>query len=241
VRRFEFPVDVAHAKSVNETFTELRRLRMSAALTAAVLLALGIWFFWIATPWSYILGGVFCIGAATSLWVMVWAPKKMGSIESLYTRGDLVPAVVAETMPSGATLLSLVDVAKPGVDEPHYVLITRVVRALPGHAVERGAEVPAVSVLADRGRNTGGRTWQLVSAMPIAWGTTDAAVLARAAAEITEGEWALLHANIGLSEKVRKAKNQQLLVDPADLPEDLTRPTEEPGAEPAERPTEEPG
>ena len=61
MRRFEFPVDVAHAKSVNETFTELRRLRMSAALTAAVLLALGIWFFWIATPWSYILGGVFCI------------------------------------------------------------------------------------------------------------------------------------------------------------------------------------
>ncbi|WP_415975449.1 DUF3239 domain-containing protein [Rhodococcus sp. 077-4] len=221
MRRFQFSVDVAHAKSVNETFTELRRLRASAALTAVFLIALGAWFIWIATPWSYILGAVFAIGAATSLWVMLWAPKKMGSIESQYAEGDLVPAVVAETLPVGALLLALVDIAKPGVDEPHYVLTTRVVRALPGHAVERGAKVPAVSVLADRGRNTGGRTWQLVSAMPIAWGTADPVVIARATDQITEGEWALLHANIGLSEKVRKAKNQQLLVDPADLPDDL--------------------
>ncbi|MDZ7928769.1 MAG: DUF3239 domain-containing protein [Rhodococcus sp. (in: high G+C Gram-positive bacteria)] len=173
MRKFEFPVDVAHAKSVNETFTELRRLRSSAALTAVFLIALGAWFIWIAAPWSYILGAVFLIGAATSLWVMLWAPRKMGSIESQYAAGDLVPAVVAEKLPGGAILLALVDIAKPEVDEPHYVLITRVVRALPGHAVERGAQVPAVSVLADRGRNTGGRTWQLASAMPIAWGTTD--------------------------------------------------------------------
>lgn len=221
MRKFEFPVDVAHAKSVNETFTELRRLRASAALTALFLVALGAWFIWIAAPWSYILGAVFLIAAATSLWVMLWAPRKMGSIESQYGAGDLVPAVVAEKLPGGATLLALVDIAKPGVDEPHYVLITRVVRALPGHAVERGAQVPAVSVLADRGRNTGGRAWQLASVMPIAWGTTDPAVIARATREITEGEWALLHANIGLSEKVRTAKNQQLLIDPADLPDDL--------------------
>ncbi|MGV8873842.1 MAG: DUF3239 domain-containing protein [Rhodococcus sp. (in: high G+C Gram-positive bacteria)] len=221
MRKFQFPVDVAHAKSVNETFTELRRLRASAALTAAVLIALGAWFIWIATPWSYILGAVFCIGAATSLWVMLWVPRKMNSIESQYAAGDLVPAMVAEKLPSGAILLALVDIAKPGVDEPHYALITRVVRALPGHALERGVKVPSVSVLADRGRNTVGRTWQLVSVMPIAWGTDDPTVIARATEEVTEGEWALLHANIGLSEKVRTSKNQQLLVDPADLPDDL--------------------
>ncbi|CCQ17767.1 putative integral membrane protein [Rhodococcus sp. AW25M09] len=221
MRKFQFPVDVAHAKSVNETYTELRRLRVSAAFTAVFLIALGAWFMWIATAWSYILGAVFFIGAATSLWVMLWTPRKMGSIESRYAAGDLVPTVVAEKLPDGALLLALVDIAKPGVEEPYYVLITRPVRALPGHAMERGAQVPAVSILADRGRNTGGRTWQLVSAMPIAWGTTDPAVLARATDEITDAEWALLHANIGLSEKVRTAKNQQLLIDPADLPDDL--------------------
>ncbi|MFY2786916.1 DUF3239 domain-containing protein [Rhodococcus sp. KRD162] len=221
MRKFQFPVDVAHAKSVNETFTELRRLRTSAAVTAVFLIALGAWFIWIATAWSYILGAVFCIGAATSLWVMVWAPRKMGSIESRYAAGDLVPSVVAEKLPDGALLLALIDIGKPGVDEPYYVLITRRVRALPGHAMERGAQVPSVSVLADRGRNKGGRTWQLVSVMPIAWGTTDQAVLARATDAITEGEWALLHANIGLSEKVRTSKNQQLLIDRAELPEDL--------------------
>lgn len=221
MRRFEFPVDVAHAKAVNETFTELRRLRASAALTAVVLVALGAWFFWIAAPWSFILGAVFFIAAATSLWVILWAPKKMGSIESRYAAGELVPAVVAEPLHAGALLLALIDVAKPGVAQPHYVLTTRVVRALPGHRTERGEKVPAVSVLADRGRNSSGKTWQLASTMPIAWGTTDRAVIARATAQISEEEWALLQANIGLCEKVRRSRNQQLSVDPADLPDNL--------------------
>ena len=46
-------------------------------------------------------------------------------------------------------------------------------------------------------------------------------VIARATGSITEAEWALLVANIGMTEKVRAADNQQLLVDPQDLPEDL--------------------
>lgn len=61
----------------------------------------------------------------------------------------------------------------------------------------------------------------MVSPMPIAWGTTDHSVIERAIAEITEAEWSLLVANIGLSEKVREADNQQLLVDPHDLPDNL--------------------
>ncbi|MGA9871307.1 MAG: DUF3239 domain-containing protein [Rhodococcus sp. (in: high G+C Gram-positive bacteria)] len=221
MRQFEFPVDVDHAKSVNETMADVRRLRLSAVVTAVVLVAVAAWFFWLGHPWSYILGAVFVITAATSLWVTVWAPRKVGTVEDLYAKGSLIPAVVAEKRARGVTLLALVDIAKPDVATPHYALVTRSVRTLPGHELVEGELVPSVSVLADRNKNTIGDTWQMVSPMPIAWGTTDAAVIERATAEISEAEWSLLVANIGLSEKVRGSENQQLLVDPHDLPDDM--------------------
>jgi hypothetical protein len=221
VRRFQFPVDVAHAKSVNETMADVRRLRASAIVTAAVLIAAAAWFFWLAHPWSYILGAVFVITAATSLWVTVWAPRKVGTVEDLYKNGSLVPAVIAETRARGVTLLALIDIAKPDANSPHYALVTRSVRSLPGHELVEGELVPSVSVLSDRTKNTISDSWQMVSPMPIAWGTTDKSVIERATAEISEAEWSLLVANIGLSEKVREADNQQLLVDPHDLPDDL--------------------
>jgi hypothetical protein len=221
VRHFQFPVDVAHAKSVNETMADVRRLRVSAIVTAVVLIVAGIWFFWMAHPWSFILGAVFLITAATSLWVTVWAPRKVGTVEDLYAKGGLVPAIIAETRARGVTLLALIDIAKPDAGARHYALVTRSIRTLPGHELVEGELVPSISVLADRNKNTIGDTWQMVSPMPIAWGTTDKAIIDRATAEISDEEWALLVANIGLSAKVREADNQQLLVDPHDLPDDL--------------------
>ncbi|OAK54940.1 histidine kinase [Rhodococcoides kyotonense] len=200
---------------------DVRRLRVSAIVTAVVLIGAGIWFFWMAHPWSYILGAVFLITAATSLWVTVWAPRKVGTVEDLYAKGGLVPAVIAEKRARGVTLLALVDIAKPDADTRHFALVTRSIRTLPGHELVEGELVPSISVLADRNKNTIGDTWQMVSPMPIAWGTTDKTIIARATAEISDEEWALLVANIGLSAKVREADNQQLLVDPHDLPDDL--------------------
>lgn len=200
---------------------DVRRLRVSAIVTAVILIAAAAWFFWMAHPWSYILGAVFVITAATSLWVTVWAPRKVGTVEDLYAQGGLVPAVIAETRARGVTLLALIDIAKPDAGSPRYALVTRSIRSLPGHELVEGELVPSVSVLADRTKNTISDTWQMVSPMPIAWGTTDASVIQRARAEISEAEWQLLVANIGLSGKVREAENQQLLVDPHDLPDDL--------------------
>ncbi|SNS41032.1 Protein of unknown function [Rhodococcoides kyotonense] len=196
---------------------DVRRLRVSAIVTAVVLIAAGIWFFWLAHPWSYILGAVFLITAATSLWVTVWAPRKVGTVEDLYAKGGLVPAVISEKRARGVTLLALIDIAKPGSETKHYALVTRSIRSLPGHELVEGELVPSISVLADRNKNTIGDTWQMVSPMPIAWGTKDKSIIDRATSEITEAEWALLVANIGLSPKVREADNQQLLIDPHDL------------------------
>lgn len=200
---------------------DVRRLRVSAIVFTVVLVAAAVWFVYMGHLWSYVLGAVFVVVAATSLFVTVWAPSKVGSVEQLYADGPLIPAIVAETKARGVTLLALVDVAKPDAGAPHYALVTRSVRALPGHELVEGELVPSVSVLADRNTKTAGDTWQMVSPMPIAWGTTDAGVIERARAEISDAEWSLLVAKIGVFGKVRDSENQQLPVDPEDIPDEL--------------------
>jgi hypothetical protein len=218
VRSFEFPVDHSHANSVNETVGDVRRLRVSAIVTAMLLAGLAAWLIYLAHPWSYIVGVVVALLAVTSLWVAFWAPKKVGSVEKLYAEGPLVPAVVAVARPRGATLLALVDVAKPSADRPHYALVTRNIRALPGHSLTNvGERVPSIAVLADRSNKSTADTWQMVSPMPIAWGTKDQKVIRRAADSISGAEWKLLAKSIPLAEQVPRAENQQIPVDPADL------------------------
>ncbi|MGF7122324.1 DUF3239 domain-containing protein [Rhodococcus sp. TAF43] len=221
MRRFEFPVDKLHAKSVNETLADLRRLQWSAAVMAVALGAGAAGLFVLGQPWSYILGAVLAVCAVTSLWMVVWTPRKVGSIDELYAKGNLVPAVVSEIHPRGYTLLSLLDIAKPDATEPHYALATRTVRALPGRGWTVGKKIPSVSVLGDRSSRGNGDTWQMVSFMPIAWGTRDSKVLTQATARIDDVEWNLLRKNISMSEKVRGSSNQFVLVDPAELPNEL--------------------
>ncbi|MDH6280811.1 DUF3239 domain-containing protein [Prescottella agglutinans] len=221
MRPFEFPVDKLHAKAVNETLSDIRRLQVSAVLMAVILGAGAAGLFYLAQPWSYVLGVVLALFALTSLFMVVWTPRKVGSIEDLYAKGNLVPAVVAEVHPRGYTLLALADVAKPGAAEPHYALTTRTVRALPGKGHSVGTKVPSVSVLGDRSTRSGDDNWQMVSVMPIAWGTRDSKVITQATAQIGDAEWKLLSKNISRSEKVRTSDKQFVLLDPAELPDEL--------------------
>ncbi|MGW0043545.1 DUF3239 domain-containing protein [Rhodococcus sp. NPDC003348] len=218
MRRFEFPVDTAHAKSVNETVGDVRRLRWSAIITALLFAALAAWFVVLAHPWSYILAAVAVVVAVASLWMAFWAPRKVGSVEDLYANGELVPAIVAVSRPRGATLLALVNTAKPSADAPHYALVTRTIRTLPGHSLTNvGERVPSISVLSDRTTNSHADTWQMVSPMPIAWGTRDPKVLRRAIEQIPNAEWKLLTKSIPLVDDVAKAQNQQIPVSANDI------------------------
>ncbi|WP_137723390.1 DUF3239 domain-containing protein [Prescottella subtropica] len=221
MRRFEFPVDKHHAKAVNETLGDLRRLQWSAALMAVLLGGGAAWLFVLAQPWSYILGVVLAITALVSLFMVVWTPRKVGSIEDLYAKGDLVPAVVSEVHPRGLTLLALVDVAKPDAGAPHYAFAARTVRALPGQDHKVGKKVPSVSVLGDRTSLTDTTTWQMASFMPVSWGTRDGKVLTKATAQIPGYEWTLVEKNLAMSEKVRGADGQFVLLDPSELPDEL--------------------
>lgn len=221
MRRFEFPIDRAHAKAVNETVADLRRLRASALITTFVLGAGTAWLISLDHPWAYILAAVLAIGTATAMWVALWSPHRFGSIEKLYTEGSLIPAVVSETGKRGVTIMALIDVAKPETPGAHYALVTRKVRSLPGHSMHPGERVPSVSVLSDRSARTTAGTWQVASPMPIAWATTDATVIEAAVAAIADAEWNLLVAKVALSERVRRAADQRLLLDPQDLPQEL--------------------
>ncbi|BDT95565.1 MULTISPECIES: DUF3239 domain-containing protein [Nocardia] len=220
MRRFEFAVDRKHAHAVNEVFADLRRLRL-LAIAAAVVAATGTaLLIWLDHPWAYLLAVAFALGAVTALWVALWTPWH-SSIDKLYADGELVPAVVSEARPSGVVLLALVDVSTPDTSDPRYALVTRKVRDLPGHKARAGERVPSVAVRTDRAPRQVGQRWQSVSAMPIAWGTTDGSVIARARAAISEAEWRLLTDNLALAEKVRRTATKRLLLDPHHLPGDL--------------------
>ncbi|MGK8555135.1 DUF3239 domain-containing protein [Nocardia gipuzkoensis] len=220
MRRFEFAVDLRHAHAVNEVFADLRRLRLMA-IAAAVVAATGTAFLiWLNHTWAYLLAVAFALGAVTALWVALWTPRH-SSIDKLYADGPLVPAVVSETYPSGVVLLALVDVSTPETRDPRYALVTRKVRTLPGHKAKAGERVPSVAVRTDRAPRQVGERWQSVSAMPIAWGTTDGSVIERARAAISEAEWRLLTDNLALADKVRRTATKRLLLDPHQLPGEL--------------------
>lgn len=221
VRRFEFPVDLSHAKAVNETLADVRRLRMSAIIVGLLLAGGAVWLILLAHPWSYILGAVLAIAAVTSLWVAVWAPRKVGNAQQLYEKSGLVPAIVAETRPRGSTILALIDIAKPTSDTAQYALVVRNVGTLPGHRVRVGERVPCVSVLTDRSTRSESVTWEMVSPMPIAWGTRDVTVLRDAVAAISDVEWQLLADKLSLVEEVSTSPTRHLLLDPAELPDEL--------------------
>lgn len=220
MRRFEFAVDRGHARAVNEVVADIRRLRI-AALAAAIVLGLGTaGLIWLNHPYSFLLAVAFALGTITALFVALWTPYR-SRIEKLYAEGELVPAVVSDRHQRGVTLLALVNLAKADDAEPRYALITRVVRALPGHRMRPGEQVPAVTVRADRAPRSVGDLRQSVSAMPIAWGTGDRGVIERARATISDVEWKLLADNIALAAKVRTADAKRLLLDPQQLPEEL--------------------
>lgn len=218
MRSFDFAVDRGHAHAVNEVLAAMRRRRLlaiAAAIASALMTALLVR---LDHPWSYLLAVAFALGTIIALWV-AWRAPSRSSIDRLYAAGELVPAVISHVRPGSLVLFALVDVSGPESPDRRYALITRRVRALPGHDRRPGERVPAVAVRIDTAPRPVGERWQSVSAMPIAWGTTDAAVIERARAAITEAEWRLLVDNLALADRVRRTTAKRLLLDHSRLPD----------------------
>lgn len=216
---FQFTVDKAHAKSVNDTLADVRRLQVSAVIFALILAGLAAWLISMGAVWSIIVGAVLAVGAISSLGVAVWAPRKVGSIEKLYSDNPLVPAIVSEIHPRAATLTALIDIAKPSAQGPRYALVSRNVRLNPHWKV--GDRVPSVALRSDRSTRSKDQDWQMVNPMPIEWGTKDARVLARASAAISASEWNFLQSRLADSKEVRTHPERRVMIKSADLPDNL--------------------
>ena len=221
MRRFEFPVDLPHAKAVNQTLADVRRLRWSALFVALACTAGAVGLVLLGQSWSYIVAAVLVVAAVTSVWVGLWAPRKVGTVEQLYRDSPLVPAVVAAKRARGLTLLALVDIAKPETSTRHFALVTRNVEAVPGHRVAIGERVPCVAVLSDRTTRNDSGMWQMVGPMPIAWGTRDRKVIADAVAQIPEAEWRVLKDKLKMVGEVDATDERRLELASKDLPPEL--------------------
>lgn len=221
MRNLSFPLDLKYAKSNNENYSELLRLRVSALIASAALLAGGIALFLLGGGVLDIVGiALVAIALATvSLWFIL--PRKVGTIESQYAASPLVGAVLAAKRKHGITLLGLVNVSREPDTHPRYALVTRTATAVSGHPSVVGAKIPCAAVLADRTSKPQGETWDTASLMPIAWGTRDKAVIARATGEIQNHEWDLLKRSLPRLEEVRVTRNQLVLLATEELPHAL--------------------
>ncbi|MDN8595308.1 MULTISPECIES: DUF3239 domain-containing protein [unclassified Corynebacterium] len=214
MKRFHFDVDEEFAKKHNEMLRDTRKVTISGislfviCVVAAVLL-------WTLTPDNSAWGWFGVIGLVpfgiVMLIVGLMVPRSVGGAQELYDRYPLAPAVIAEVNPRDMVLMALVNT---NVDEsltPRYAAALRTVSNIPGiDEPTVGTKVPSLAV---GGRRTTRDKdhWQEVTPMPIAWATTDQAILKRARTEIPQEQWHMLDKSLAKLDDV-KATPMNLLV-----------------------------
>ncbi|MBC3186435.1 DUF3239 domain-containing protein [Corynebacterium sp. zg-331] len=209
---FSFVVDEAWAKKNNELLRDTRRLRLSAILLAAALLAAGLGF-------GHAVGGaagvlilaVFAVLALVFVAIGIVAPRKVGGAQHLYDSYPLVPAIIAEVNPRDIVLMALVNTTVSPQEPPRWALAIRTVTAIKGHQRKRGTHVPAVAVSGRRTTRSQG-TWDEVTPMPIAWGTPDPDVVSAARKAIDHQQWAILDKNLTRLDEVKATRHNLLLL-----------------------------
>lgn len=219
MRSCSFDVDRGRVRAVNQNFADLRRLAASAFVLVVVLLVLGV-FAIRGTFLFVVLGAVALAGAAAFLGVGVWLAVQARRVPKQYADAPLVPAVVAQVLPRGVTLLALVNIARDQAGAPAYALVSRNVPR-ESSTPTLGTRVPATAVLADRSKHEQNPVYTVVSFMPIDWGTTDQEVVRTAAGAIPEAEWRFLADCVDQAPTVQQSKEGRLIIAESDLPEFL--------------------
>ncbi|KQB83485.1 DUF3239 domain-containing protein [Corynebacterium oculi] len=208
---FSFTVDEAWAKKNNELLRDTRRLRLSAFLLGAVLLAAGLGIAnFVGGVGGIIVAGIFAVLAIVFVIIGIIAPAKVGGAQQLYDAYPLTPAIIAEVNARDIVLMALVNTSLDPHKPPRWGLALRTVTSIKGHERKQGTRVPAVAVAGRRTtRNEG--FWDEVTPMPIAWGTPDPDVVTAARKAIPHQQWDILEKNLKNLDKV-KATRLNLLV-----------------------------
>ncbi|OFT86795.1 DUF3239 domain-containing protein [Corynebacterium auriscanis] len=212
---FRFNVEEGYARKHNEFFRDAKRAQISAALLALILvIIIGVVFaikgvVLISIAAAIILG----VFALLSLALIPVLPKKMGTPQEYYDAYHLVPAVIAEVNARDIFLLAYVDAAaEPEARGTQPALAGRVVTSVPGVRREVGARVPSMAVLGNRSFRSQ-HTYEEISPMPVAWGTSDQEVWRKAEQAIPERDWKKIEKGIERLAEVKKTKRNLLLLN----------------------------
>ncbi|WJY72177.1 DUF3239 domain-containing protein [Corynebacterium auriscanis] len=212
---FRFNVEEGYARKHNEFFRDAKRAQISAALLALILvIIIGVVFaikgvVLISIAAAIILG----VFALLSLALIPVLPKKMGTPQEYYDAYHLVPAVIAEVNARDIFLLAYVDAAaEPEARGTQPALAGRVVTSVPGVRREVGARVPSMAVLGNRSFRSQ-HTYEEISPMPVAWGTSDQEVWRKAEQAIPERDWKKIEKGIDRLAEVKRTKRNLLLLD----------------------------
>ena len=211
---FRFAVDEAYAKQHNEMLRDTRSLVLSGiALFALSLIgSVAVWFLVDpASPW-HLLGslGLLLFGVLM-LVVALLIPRSVGTAQSLYDAHPLAPAIIAERRATDYTLLALVNASTDPSAPPVWAATTCTVRSLPNTADTPGTRVPVAAVGGQRSVHEKNR-WQVITPMPIAWGTPDSSVVDAARAAVPREQWHMLDKADERLDEVKAAKNNLLIL-----------------------------
>lgn len=212
---FHFDVDEDYARKHNEFFRDAKRLQISAAILAAlmILAVVALFVFLGPTVTSFALGITFGFFALMCLIIIPILPRKMGAPQHYYNMYDLAPAVVAKVNARDMVLLSLVDATANPDNPSRPALAARPVTSIPGVPREVGAKVPSMAVTGVQTMHSKG-LFEEISPMPVAWGTDDPAVWEAAEKAIPADQWAALEGFVDLVDEVCETKRNLLLLDP---------------------------
>lgn len=209
---FHFDVDEDWAKQHNEMMRDTRFLVASAVALFVICLAAGaaVWFLVDpASPWR-LLGSLGLTLFGVMMLIVGFAiPKSVGTAQSLFDAHPLAPAIIAGHSGTHTTLLALVNTTVSDDHPPRWALTCSDVQAIPHTDDAVGTKVPVAAVGGRRSANRAG-TWQVITPMPIAWGTPDPAVLAQAVSHIPQEQWRTLRASATRLEEVRSARGNLL-------------------------------
>ena len=214
MNRFHFDVDEAFAKQHNEMLRDTRKVVISGVSLFVICVAGGVamWFLMDpANPWRWLGGVGLALFGCMMLLVAFLVPRSVGKAQDLYDRYPLVPAVIAEVNPRDVLLMALVNVNVDETLPPRYAAALRTVSSIPGIADPKvGTKIPAVAV-GGRRSTRDKEHWQEVTPMPIAWGTSDKAIIDEAQKTIPHDQWRKLDKARGRLDDV-KATSMNLLV-----------------------------
>lgn len=211
-RLFDFAIDKQWARTYNEHLKEIRRLQISAAILAAVVIAgaVAAVLFIPDRIAGYMVAFVLGVFALGMLAMIVVIPQKMGAIERTYAISELVPALIADVRPHVLVLVALVDLAVDRKVGSVPALATLSCEKLPNTQHTVGQRVPCVAVAANRSARGKDNRYQFMSPMPIAWATPDKDVLRQAIAQIPNAEWETVRRHLGRVEEIQKAPTRAL-------------------------------